>query len=238
MNTFAIIGTGPRGLSILERLAIELKQESPVKNQVEVYIFDNVEPGAGRIWKTDQQDCFLMNTLSRDVTMYSEPIDDKPQIFKHRPTLAEWIEESDDYFVKAHRNKDFVPRKIYGLYLKCFFIAVIKQLSKVAEITVIHDEVIDISFENGDYILETLRNGEQYKVSSIVLALGHGKDNRSKSMLPAHIRSGVRYVEGDSAADMNLHEIPTSKNVFIKGLGLGFYHIISSLYCGLMNLYT
>lgn len=232
MITYAIIGTGPRGLSVLERLALELKNKHSYQKKVQVYIFDNVDPGAGRIWKANQKDCFLMNTLSRDVTMYSEPKKGELPLFRYRPTLAEWISHAEIPAIKDHKGSDFVPRKVYGMYLKDFFSNVIKQLIKYAHVTVINDEVIDIHADRNGYILETLKDEENYKVDSVVLALGHGKVKTKKEKIYPEIGSATKYINGDSAADMNLDEIKTNDNVFIKGLGLSFYDILAGLTIG------
>ncbi|MGW1926670.1 FAD/NAD(P)-binding protein [Streptomyces massasporeus] len=49
----ACVGMGPRGLSVLERLAARCA-ETPPARPIEVFAVDPYEAGAGRIWRTDQ----------------------------------------------------------------------------------------------------------------------------------------------------------------------------------------
>lgn len=53
----AIIGGGPRGLAVAERLGIELRQLENAR-PVEVVLIDDYEPGAGRIWRRNQGSIF------------------------------------------------------------------------------------------------------------------------------------------------------------------------------------
>ena len=73
----AVIGAGPRGLAVLERLAARLTVQ-PAGRPVELYAIDAVQPGSGRIWRTDQADSLLMNTPAGEVTMFSGPRDVGP----------------------------------------------------------------------------------------------------------------------------------------------------------------
>ena len=57
-----IIGAGPRGLSVVERLAAHAAVR-PGKN-LDVHLVDPFPPGAGHVWRSDQSRLFLMNTPS------------------------------------------------------------------------------------------------------------------------------------------------------------------------------
>jgi methylaspartate mutase epsilon subunit len=62
---------------VLERLAARLTVQ-PAGRPVELYAIDAVQPGSGRIWRTDQADSLLMNTPAGEVTMFSGPRDVGP----------------------------------------------------------------------------------------------------------------------------------------------------------------
>lgn len=80
----AIVGSGPRGISVLERLAVRTAAEAEraadgtPPRPVRIHLIDATEVGAGRVWRTDQDDWFTMNTVVSQVTMYSGDPDGGP----------------------------------------------------------------------------------------------------------------------------------------------------------------
>mgnify|MGYP003791500851 CR=1 FL=1 len=62
-----IIGAGPRGLTVLERLvAHSTDPDVPLR----VHVVDPFPPGAGRVWRTDQSPHLLMNTVLEEQTVF------------------------------------------------------------------------------------------------------------------------------------------------------------------------
>ena len=55
----AIVGMGPRGISILERLSARMDDSS---DPITVHLIDDAQHGAGRNWETDQTKTLCMNT--------------------------------------------------------------------------------------------------------------------------------------------------------------------------------
>lgn len=97
----ALIGAGPRGISVLERLAAYLQEASgkhsrpghaqPSAPRVTVHIIDDSQIGAGRVWDTDQTRTLCMNTLADAVTLFTEPGSSVGAPVLSGPTLYEWI---------------------------------------------------------------------------------------------------------------------------------------------------
>ncbi|MET0978010.1 MAG: FAD/NAD(P)-binding protein, partial [Paeniglutamicibacter terrestris] len=50
----AVVGAGPRGTSILERLESELRRTQNYSRKITVVVFDVHDPGAGHVWSTAQ----------------------------------------------------------------------------------------------------------------------------------------------------------------------------------------
>jgi methylaspartate mutase epsilon subunit len=88
----AVVGSGPRGLSVLERLVARMNEQRPAV-PVARYLVDAVEVGCGRIWQSRQPEWFLMNTPCGEVTMFSGPPDDGVARPGAGPSLAQWWEE-------------------------------------------------------------------------------------------------------------------------------------------------
>lgn len=97
----ALIGAGPRGISVLERLAAYLRDSSScgqaqtktqvVRPQITIHIVDDSQIGAGRVWDTSQTRTLCMNTLADAVTLFTEPGSTVDASVLSGPTLYEWI---------------------------------------------------------------------------------------------------------------------------------------------------
>ena len=72
MPSIAIVGAGPRGISLVERLAAHLRT-TPLHSPLRLHIIDDAPLGAGRIWDTEQTRTLCMNTLAGAVTLFTEP---------------------------------------------------------------------------------------------------------------------------------------------------------------------
>lgn len=107
MRTIAIVGGGPRGISVLERLGSFLRDSAlqgsaelaaaddrsvPSAGNVAIHLIDDVEPGAGRVWRTDQSSTLCMNTLADAVTLFTEPGSTVRGPVLEGPTLYEWFQ--------------------------------------------------------------------------------------------------------------------------------------------------
>ena len=96
----AIIGLGPRGTSLVERLGAHLRADlapagapqprGDAQRPVELHLIDDAEPGPGRIWRTDQTRELCMNTLADAVTLFTEPGSTVVGPISEGPTLYEW----------------------------------------------------------------------------------------------------------------------------------------------------
>ncbi len=83
----AIVGAGPRGASLIERIGANLSDDAP---PLDVHVIDPAPSGAGRIWRTDQDRELCMNTLSHAVTLFTEPGSTVAGPVIPGPTLYEW----------------------------------------------------------------------------------------------------------------------------------------------------
>lgn len=97
MNALAVIGGGPRGISVLERLSALVRDRhaasgaSGTSEPVTVHLVDDVAVGTGRVWRTDQTRTLCMNTLADAVTLFTEPGSTVTAPVLEGPTMYEWI---------------------------------------------------------------------------------------------------------------------------------------------------
>jgi len=66
-----IIGMGPRGLSLLERLIANINSLS-IRQEIIIHVIDSNSIGPGKVWRTDQSKHLLANTVASQVTVFTD----------------------------------------------------------------------------------------------------------------------------------------------------------------------
>ncbi|MCE7001184.1 FAD/NAD(P)-binding protein [Saccharothrix sp. S26] len=231
----AIIGMGPRGISVLERLALRA-DDRPGPGPV-VFAIDAVQVGCGRIWRTDQQPWFTMNTVAGQVTMYSGEPDGGPDRAGAGPSLAQWLARSPDPALSTIGPDGYAPRVTYGHYLRHVYRSVVDHLPEGMVVRPVTARVTSMApLADGGYELALSDRSEPLVVDRVVLATGHpvsrpGAAEQAFADFTA-TRPGLTYLSGDSAADLPLDAVEPGTSVGVIGMGLGFYDILLSLTVG------
>ncbi|MFE5079695.1 FAD/NAD(P)-binding protein [Streptomyces mirabilis] len=237
--TVAVIGSGPRGLSVLERMALRLAQ-SPPSVPVIIHIVDAVEVGCGRVWRTDQPAYLLMNTVADEISMFSGPPEpgegSKPGA---GPSLAQWWQQHATGFPGPNA---YAPRALYGRYLH--FVLDSIEASLPDRVTLVRRQQ-SVTRLRGDgaagYRLE-LGDGSGLAVHRVVLTTGHAQPRPTGQSQDfqgfASRRPHLRYLPAGPAAEMRLDELPSGSAVGVIGLGLTFYDVMAALTVGRGGQFT
>ncbi|MCH0541221.1 FAD/NAD(P)-binding protein [Streptomyces sp. MUM 203J] len=243
----AIVGSGPRGISVLERLAVRATAEAEAAAErgaeprpVRIHLIDATEVGAGRVWRTDQDDWFTMNTVISQVTMYSGDPDGGPARPGAGPSLGQWIEERARVAGEEPLGPDdYAPRVRYGEYLVDVYETIVSSLPAHVELLPVCGRVTTLrTGADSGYLLSLDTAPHLLEADRVVLATGHpvnAPDDFEREMLEFSARTpGTHYLCGDSAADMPLGEdtVPAGAAVGIRGIGLSFYDVMLSLTVG------
>ncbi|WP_371493599.1 FAD/NAD(P)-binding protein [Kitasatospora sp. NBC_00374] len=227
----AVVGSGPRGLSVLERMAARLAEARPTR-PVEIYLIDAVQVGSGRVWRTDQPDWFLMNTVAAEVSSFSGPWDGGPVRPGNGPSLAQWWSTTDPAFPGPD---GYAPRAVHGRYMQFVLDTVEAALPAGSSLHRMNTLVEDLEPTPGGYRL-TLSQGPDLLADRVVLVTGHtqpeltGHQKELAGFADTHPR--LTYIPGDSAADMPLDTIAAGSAVGVLGLGLSFYDVMAALTLG------
>ncbi len=232
-HRIAIVGSGPRGISVLERLGARLAAGEGLEwSHVHVVLIDAVQVGCGRIWRKEQPQWFLMNTVAGEISAFSGPPDGGPARPGAGPSFAQWWEAQDPGTPRADH---YAPRGLYGRYLSEVVEAVQASLPEHATVHLVRATVRELDRSDGSYRL-LLDEGRNWEFDRVVLVTGHSVPEPTRTMWPlrsfAEQRPQLRFIGGDSAADMALDDIPAGDTAAVIGMGLTFYDVLAALTLG------
>jgi uncharacterized NAD(P)/FAD-binding protein YdhS len=239
----AIVGMGPRGLTLLERLVEHASQLDDAVT-LRVHVFDHGEFGQGA-HLSHQPEHLLVNTLSSQVTLFPP---NSVAGRKQGMSLVEWAHYSGyrrvgdryrrDPSGQPISDGDYLPRSVLGEYLSWFYREIVGKLPR--NIVVLEHRKRVVHVVERDAGLDVV--AEDASVQSVdyaMLAMGHGKraateqDSMLMSFVERHRGRNPKLAYFASPYPVNkLAEIAGSATVAIQGLGLTAYDVISALSAG------
>src|SRR5262249_17831615 len=125
--SIALVGAGPRGTSVLERLCASAPELLPPGVRLTVHVVDPAPPGPGRVWRTAQSPELLMTTVAGQVTLFTDDSVDCSGPIRRGPSLHEWAAGEvgpDDYPTRAH----------YGRYLEWVFAHLVERAPQAVRV--------------------------------------------------------------------------------------------------------
>ncbi|WP_158845584.1 FAD/NAD(P)-binding protein [Saccharothrix deserti] len=250
-SAICVIGAGPRGLSVVERLCANA---DVTRGRVVVHLIDPYVDSGGRVWRTDQPGELLMNTIASQVTLFTDDSVECVGPIVPGPSLYDWatglrlVGEFDDYPENVRREaRELTPdsypsRAFYGHYLKW----VLRHLEVNAPIGVgiVRHRATAISVEDDEDGTQVvvLDNGQVLSgLVSVVLAQGHvdmpaeSGVHRLREFAATH---GLRYFAPGNPADADLDTIPPGEAVALRGMGLNFFDYMALLTRGRDGRFT
>ncbi|WP_306320820.1 MULTISPECIES: FAD/NAD(P)-binding domain-containing protein [unclassified Streptomyces] len=237
----AIVGAGPRGTSVLERLTASADELLPPGTRLTVHVIDPHPPGAGSVWRTDQAPELLMNTVASQVTLYTDDSVDCSGPIHPGPSLYEWAKRHD-----TPLGPDAYPtRAQYGRYLRWVFTETVTTAPPSVEVVTHPTRAIRLDDSEGDHQAHqtlTLSDGHHLTgLHAVVLTQGHlpTVPTPAERALTDHARRhGLRHLPPANPADLDLTPIAPGEPVLLRGLGLNFFDHMALLTEGRGGRYT
>ncbi|MFB7945540.1 FAD/NAD(P)-binding protein [Kitasatospora phosalacinea] len=243
----ALIGAGPRALSVLERLCAN-ERAAPSPHPLTVHLIDPDPPGAGAVWRTDQSRLLLMNTVASQVSAFT---DDSVRIdgpVEPGPSLYEWARSPSGvgFGVEllaeaAALGPDSYPsRAFYGAYLRAVFDRLVEHAPRHVEVRVHRSRAVALT--GGESQQARLADGTTVDaLDAVVLATGHvpallGPEERRLADSAAEL--GLGYLPPGNPADADLSTVQPGEHVLLRGLGLTFFDHLALLTEGRGGVFT
>ncbi|GAA0480313.1 FAD/NAD(P)-binding protein [Streptomyces olivaceiscleroticus] len=240
-----VIGAGPRGLIAVERLCANSAVLAS-GSAVEIHVVEPYAPGAGKVWQSDQDRSLLMNTVSSDITVFTDDsvMCDGP--VSSGPTQYEWARmvakgeipvDATTFDEAVHLDPWSYPSRAFqGRYLEWAFSWVLR--NSAAEVTVhVHRTRARALEDTPDRRQQVwlLGQSEPLRVHAVVLAQGHfdvAAGDSERSLTAWADKHGLTYLPAASPAEVSLDSVQPGEQVLMRGLGLNFFDYIALLTAG------
>ncbi|ARX88761.1 hypothetical protein SMD44_08248 [Streptomyces alboflavus] len=207
-----VIGAGPRGTSILERIAANAP-EILGDREFAIHLVDPFPPGSGRTWRTSQSELLWMNSAAEQVTMFPGSSVRCAGPAYPGPTTGAWLAETGrDPLHDGH----YASRPAQGRYLQEFFHGVRTHMAPNLRLHLHRATAVDVRHAGTDRQCVVLDSGRgAVPAAQLVLAQGH-------TDVVTDTPRGLTRIGPGRADEDGLDRIPTGAPVVVRGLGLVF----------------
>ena len=239
-NRAVIIGGGPRGTSVLERLLAHTNAAgTPVRLHIDVV--DPYPAGPGHVWQPGQSRLFLMNTQSFYPTLI--PQDPALPAPVAGTTFDQWRAQQQGDPLQALtgeeraelavlESNDFPSRALYGRYLQCTLEELLGNAPDGVTVE-FHETSAQSVRPAGDGRYDVgLATGATLRANAVVLALGHIPSRlnpEQRELQAAASQLGLQYFPPAVPADVDWSRIPAGEPVLVRGMGLNFFDTMGQL---------
>jgi uncharacterized NAD(P)/FAD-binding protein YdhS len=244
----AIVGAGPRGLGIIERISA-IYAESKPDWSLQIDLVDPNEPGQGA-HPSFQPDHLITNTVAGQITMFSDFSVKSAGPIVPGPSLLDWARAAgyrrvnDRYVITMNdgdeiNENDYLPRAMLGEYLTYVYDILVKSLPK--NISVTHHRMLaqDIKqAESGRFLVE-IEGGYCIEADHVVLSTGHSENApadddvqlQNSVQIGKLINPKLQFLQSINPIKI-LKSVSSNATVGIQGMGLTAYDCISELTVG------
>lgn len=219
----AIVGGGPRGTSVLERLCASAREFLATGVQLTVHIIDPSPPGPGSVWRTAQSPQLLMNTVTSQMTLFTDESVICSGPIRLGPSLYKWATDAEPQL----GPDDYATRAQYGRYLEWFFGEVLHRAPLNVKVEVHTARAIRLDDAPHGRQTLTLSTGRTLSdLAAVVLAQGHLPllvDPKQQQLTTDAKQHGLRHFPPSNPADVDLSSLAPGEPVLLRGLGLNFF---------------
>lgn len=237
--TIAIVGLGPRGLSIFERLIANADEFARSEElEINVHLFDPHKAGSGS-HVTEQPEYLLVNTVASQITQFSDPSIQNAGPVLPGPSFYEWLVNNRVNTTQELSPNGYYSRALFGEYLHWVFNYLLELCPDFFNIFHHEKMVEDISEKvDGSWTLHTRET--TVDADFIYLTTGHTRRKPSQSEEEESLEL-VKMRELNPRIDIihnpypivdQLKNINQLSSVAIEGAGLTTCDIVAELTVG------
>ncbi|MGC9382257.1 FAD/NAD(P)-binding protein [Streptomyces sp. MH13] len=242
--SIAVVGCGPRGTSVLERIAANMHLLAP-DERLDIHVIDPYPAGAGRVWRHDQSRLLWSNTRADECTLFTDDTVTCQGPAVEGPTLEQWARDlatgrlplPPGYRPAAGVREEaarvhagwFATRQLTGDYLAWSFWRTAAAVAPRARVRTHRALAVSLGdLPDGRQRIH-LDDGGIVDVDLVILAQGHfqvkpqGPEPRLSQHAAAH---HLTYQPTAYTSDISLDAFPAGEPVLMRGFGLTFIDIM------------
>ena len=232
-SRIGIIGVGPRGLTLLERIVANERQQP--SGQIEILLFEPNAPGPG-CHDPAQSEIHLVNTVAGQLTVFADAsvVDAGPVV--EGPSFHQWLNQQSDIGAGnlldgARASPDgYYPRALFGRYLQWAFRYVCALAPPHVTIVVKAAAVTRAHRDDDAWILETA--DAKIRVDYLFLTTGHTKPSHRAAPWPTPHARETLVVDDPYPIQGQLAAVGPGMTVAVEGMGLTSFDVIAELTVG------
>lgn len=219
-TVIVIVGAGPRGTGVLERLLANLGELLPDR-RVRIEMVDPYPPGGGRVWRADQSPLMLMNAVAENITMFTDESVCCSGPIRPGPSLSEWAEVD---------GLTFASRQLQSRYLDWVFRQLVAE--RGAQVTITTHTTCAVRIDGdaqGQQGVWLADRAEPLLADVVILTVGHPDvrpDQEDRWMTGFAARHDLRYLPRAYSADVDLSRVRPGERVVARGFGLAFVDLM------------
>ncbi|NEB79404.1 FAD/NAD(P)-binding protein, partial [Streptomyces sp. SID14478] len=219
-QSLVIVGAGPRGTGVLERIAANTR-DSDEELALDVHLVDPYPPGGGRIWRREQSPLLWMNSQAQDVTMFTDATVDMGGPVLPGPALHEWAGIDGSVFADRRRQGD---------YLRWAYEKAVAGLPGGVVVHLHARRALRVSGpRHGRQQVWVEGRPRPLLADLVLLTQGHLDaeldDEQNELSLYAQ-RHGLVHLPPDFTADSDLSALAPGQDVLVRGFGLAFVDLM------------
>lgn len=224
----AIVGLGPWGLCVLERL-LSAARPSPRRRTLQIHGFEPNLPGGG-VHDPGEPDYLLLNTVAGQVSLFAGADRDGLAAAYGGKSFLEWLEDEgytlteDGPRISPHGGRigagDFLPRALFGRYAQWCYRRLVAALPPGVQYEHHRECAVQIQALPNGMERITADSGRYVDVHHVFLTTGH---------TPA--RPNGRRVAAYPAAALN-RRVAAGATVAVSGMGLVAVDAVTALTVG------
>ncbi|MFG3428624.1 FAD/NAD(P)-binding protein [Streptomyces californicus] len=239
--SLVVIGGGPRGTGVIERIAAnagELYGDTPL----DLHVVDPHPPGGGRIWRPDQSPLLWMNSMAEDVTMFTDETVELAGPVVAGPALDAWADDvragrvtpDADPAVLAEihglTGSDFPTRRLQSAYLRWTYERARAALPPGVTVHEHRTTALAVTGPGGGRQRVRLQDRpEPLLADLVVLTVGHldaEEEPEQAGLGDFARRHGLVHLPPDFTADSDLGALRPGEPVIVRGFGLAFVDLM------------
>lgn len=249
--TVALIGCGPAGTSLFERLCANAR-EAVGTRPLHIHVIDPCPPGGGRVWRRDTSSLMWANSRAAHITLFTDEHTTCAGPVNPGPSLWEWGRDHAAALRDNRLDPELAPladellrltpmwfpsRGLVGAYMAWVFRTAAASAPPNVRVFVHRDlavDVADVPDESGRQRVE-LAGGACVVVDAVVLTQGHldcEPDPGERRLARYAQRRGLRYLPSGYTAEQDLDVLRPGQPVITRGLGLAFVDLVVRLTSG------